>query len=110
LFDRLQLSIPTVTVEGSTTIIWLAGIQDLAVVDQLRVALAQATKSSAAAGRRVVVDLGGVTFIDSATTRTLIDATLTVPEAPHALTLRAPSACVRRMFDLCQRTDLLEAA
>jgi anti-anti-sigma factor len=109
LFDRLQLSIPTVTEEGSTTIIWLAGIQDLAVVDQLRAALAQATRSSAA-GRRIVVDLGGVTFIDSATTRTLIDATLTVPEAPHALTLRSPSACVRRMFDLCQRTDLLEAA
>jgi anti-anti-sigma factor len=109
-FDQFSLPLPIVTVDDRSTIIWLAGEQDIAVVDALRTALTSALNSQTTHARApVVVDLRGVTFIDTTTARALIDATLTQPGATVAFTLRAPSQCVRRMFDLCGRTDLLEA-
>jgi anti-anti-sigma factor len=108
-FDRFPM--PIVTVDGHSTAVWLIGELDLAVVDALRDALIEATTSSKA-GRRpsVIVDLSGVTFIDTSTARVLIEATMMSSGTASPLTLRAPSRCVRRMFDLCGSGRLLDAA
>jgi anti-anti-sigma factor len=107
LFDRFTLPVPVVTVEGTTVVVWLAGEQDLAVVDALLAAVAAATKQAVST---VVVDLRGVTFIDISTTSALVDATLTQPGDSVSLTLRAPSPCVRRMLDLCGHPELIDIA
>ncbi len=109
-FDRLLLPAPIVTVDGHSTIIWLSGEQDLAVVEALRAALRTVALSPPADHEHVVVDLRGVTFIDSATVQALIDATLRQPGAAPTIILRAPSGRVRRMFDMCGRGDLLDTA
>jgi anti-anti-sigma regulatory factor len=57
-----------------------------------------------------VVDLRGVTFIDISTVRALTDAALVNRATDWALTLRAPSACVRRMLELCGRSEFLDVA
>jgi len=109
-FHRFQLTVPIVTVDGNETVIWLTGDQDFAVVEALRAAMTAATSSESVRPRQVVVDLRGVTFIDSPTARALIDAALTQPGASASLTLRAASPCVRRMLRICGRGDLLEVA
>lgn len=109
-FDRFMLPAPIVTVDGPSTIIWLAGEQDSGVVEALNAALVEALSSPVTEPSEVIVDLRGVTFIDSSTAGALIDATLRQPGSWLTLTLRAPSACVRRMFVMCGRSDLLDIA
>jgi anti-anti-sigma factor len=110
-FDRFLLPSPIVTIDESATIIWLAGDQDLAVVDALRAALVAASASFPTGRQRaVIVDLRDVTFIDTATARALINATRIPARTAHSLTLRAASVCVRRMLDICGQGDLLEVA
>jgi anti-anti-sigma factor len=110
-FDRFHLPVPFVTVDDHSTIIWLAGEQDVAVVDALRAALAAATSSPTDDHLRpVIVDLRGVTFMDTTTAQALIDATATQRGTSPSLTLRSPSKSVRRMLDLCGHGDLLDIA
>ena len=105
-FDQFTLPVPRITSDGETTIIWLTGEQDLSVVGALRAAvLAEQSRPAF-----VVVDLRGVTFIDISTVRALTDATLDGRTTEWALTLRAPSACVRRMLELCGRSEFLDVA
>ena len=108
-FDRFRLPVPVVTVEEHSTIIWLAGEQDLSVVEALRTALLEAASAATAERQSIVIDLRGVTFIDSSSARALIDATTEI-RSSLAVTLRAPSTCVRRMFDLCRGSGLLDTA
>jgi anti-anti-sigma factor len=58
----------------------------------------------------VIVDLRGVTFIDSTTARALVDATIAQADTSCPLTLRAPSKSVRRMLQLCGSGRLLDTA
>jgi len=110
-FDRFSLPVPAVTVDERATTIWLTGEQDIAVVEALHDALSAAQQSPPAnVPHLVVVDLRGVTFLDTSTARALIDATATTPGSPLTVTLRSPSECVRRMFDICGRADLLDTA
>jgi anti-anti-sigma factor len=106
LFDQFTLPVPRITSDGDTTIIWLSGEQDLAVVGALRAAM----RAESARPAFVVVDLRGVTFIDISTVRALTDAALESRTTQCPLTLRAPSACVRRMLELCGRSEFLDVA
>jgi anti-anti-sigma factor len=105
-FDQFTLPVPRITCEGDTTIIWLTGEQDLAVVGALRTAML----TERARPAFVVVDLRGVTFIDVSTVRALTDAVLDSRTTNWALTLRAPSSTVRRMLGLCGRTEFVAVA
>jgi anti-anti-sigma factor len=105
-FDRFTLQAPRITSEGDTTVIWLTGEQDVAVVEALRAAM----RIERGRPAFVVVDLRGVTFIDISTIRALTDAVLESRTTEWALTLRAPSPCVRRMLELCGRSELLDVA
>jgi anti-anti-sigma factor len=105
-FDQFTLPLPRITSEGDTTVIWLTGEQDLAVVGALRAVMF----AERARPAFVVIDLRGVTFIDISTVRALTDATLESRTTEWALTLRAPSACVRRMLELCGRSEFLDVA
>jgi anti-anti-sigma factor len=110
-FDRFSLPVPMVTVDDRSTTIWLTGEQDIAVVEALRDALSAEQQSpSADVAHVVVVDLRGVTFIDTSTAQALIDATVATAGSALAVTLRAPSECVRRMLAICGRADLLDTA
>lgn len=105
-FDLYTVQAPRITAEGDTTVIWLTGDQDVAVVEALRAAML------AERGRPafVVVDLRGVTFIDISTVQALTDAVLESRRTEWALTLRAPSLCVLRMLELCGRSELFDVA
>ena len=54
-----------------------------------------------------MIDLRNVTFIDSATLRVLVAAVEQHAQRPPPLALRAPSACVVRMFGICGQGHLL---
>lgn len=105
VFDRFTLPVPRITSEGDTTVIWLTGEQDFAVVEALRAAMVFERGRPA----YVVVDLRGVTFIDISTVRALTDAVLESRATEWAMTLRAPSVCVSRMLELCGRSEFLAA-
>jgi anti-sigma B factor antagonist len=71
----------------------VAGEIDLRTSPELREALADA---SAVEGSEVVIDLTGVTFIDSSGISELLRAS----NAGHRLRLRHPAASVRSLFEL----------
>ena len=71
----------------------VAGEIDLRTSPELREALADA---STVEGSELVIDLTGVTFIDSSGISELLRAS----NAGHRLTLRHPAASVRRLFAL----------
>ena len=71
----------------------VAGEIDLRTSPELREALADA---STVEGSELVIDLTGVTFIDSSGISELLRAS----NAGHRLTLRHPAASVRRLFEL----------
>jgi anti-anti-sigma factor len=104
--DQFTLPVPRITCQGDTTIIWLTGEQDLSVVGLLR----NAMLTERARPAFVVVDLRGVTFVDISTVRALTEAAVDSRATQWALTLRAPSPSVRRMLELCGRTEFLSVA
>lgn len=79
----------------------VAGEIDLRTCPELREAL---TDASAVEGSEVVIDLTGVTFIDSSGISELLRAS----NAGHRLTLRHPTASVRRLFELAGLDQIAE--
>ena len=53
----------------------------------------------------LVLDMGGVSFIDSSGLRTLIQARQMFPDDPHALQLRNPQASTTRLLELTGLAD-----
>jgi anti-anti-sigma factor len=93
--------------DGTRTAVWLDGEHDMATVGLLADALSKAIFIDDA---DLIVDLGGVTFIDAATIGVVIRARNIL--RPHArnLTMRRPQPCAARLLDLCGLTCLLDAA
>jgi anti-sigma B factor antagonist len=56
---------------------------------------------------RVALDLSGVTFIDSAGLRSILQGQQAVAAAGGALVVRAPSAPTRRLFEITGLDDVL---
>lgn len=56
----------------------------------------------------VVMDLRRVEFMDAATVGVIAWARVLLRARGQALTVRAPSPCVRRVLELCDLSDLIE--
>jgi anti-anti-sigma factor len=80
-------------------VVWLHGEHDIANVAPLREVLGGA---AAAAEADVVVDLADVEFISATTVGALAHARGLLREHSRDLVLRAPSACARRVLDVCE--------
>ena len=101
---------PPPTGEGpgaGPTVIWLWGEHDLSTDGALGATLAGAV---AGAGADVVLDLSEVKFMGVSTLRAIVRARELLRQRSRSLTLRAPSARVRRVIDACGWNDLLGAS
>ncbi len=90
--------------EGNRVVVWLHGDQDILTVDIVRDILAAELSAS---DDDVVVDLGEVTFIGSATLGAFVAARAAMRKRGRELTLRAPQRRTRRLLEVCGLTDLL---
>lgn len=79
-------------------IVAVHGELDLATVPQLATALEDATASDAA---RIVIDLAGITFIDSTGLRCLIEASASSRSNGDRLRFANPQGVVERLLKLC---------
>lgn len=86
--------------DGSVEVVRVAGEIDLETADQLAEAID-------ACHGLVVVDLGGVTFMDSSGLGTLIRARNRLVDEGGGLVVREVAANVRRLFEVTGLTDFL---
>ena len=91
-----------VTKSGDTSLVRLSGELDIASTGGLTEAL------SVMAGA-TVVDLSGLTFIDSSGVAALVRSQQQLTAKGHSLTLTRPSTSVSRVFEILGITFLLEA-
>ena len=97
-----RLTIEASTDEGGSTLT-LDGEVDPHTTEQLDAAVDEAL----AADPRLVLDLGGVTFIDSAGLRSLIRAQRRAVGSSGSLVLRAPRPSTLRVLEITGLTDEL---
>lgn len=97
-----RLTIESVTASDTSTLA-LSGEIDPQTTDQLDAAIDDALGSSA----HLVLDLAGVTFIDSAGLRSLIRAHRLTGESSGSLVLRAPRPSTLRVLEITGLTDEL---
>ena len=83
----------------------VGGDLDLASAPQLSAALAGVLRRGL--GARVVLDLGGVGFIDAAGLGCIVRAGNRLAGRGGALAVRRPSRRARRLFELCDLGELL---
>jgi anti-sigma B factor antagonist len=86
-------------------VVWVRGEQDISTAAAL-----SATLAAAVARDRgdLVVDLGGVRFMDASTIGVLVGARRHLRLLSRSLTVRSPSALARRLFGLCGLADLID--
>ncbi|MCB1016969.1 MAG: STAS domain-containing protein [Acidimicrobiales bacterium] len=89
--------------DGAGTILVLDGEVDPHTTEQLDGAIDEAFTADA----RLVLDLRGVTFIDSAGLRSLIRAQRRADDADGSLVLRAPRPSTLRVLEITGLTDEL---
>lgn len=87
------------------TVVWLRGEHDVSTVAALSEVMARAIALDDA---DVVVDLSEVQFMGAATVGVIIRAREFLRLRSRFLVLRSPSECVRRILDVCGRSDLLD--
>jgi anti-sigma B factor antagonist len=105
--DLLPLRVTTET-DGTTTVLRLAGELDLATADVLRFHLRQLLAGPAEDGvHRLVVDLGGLDFIDVSGLNALLEARSQLTALDGSLALRRPRPMVTRMLSLLGVEDQL---
>lgn len=97
-----RLTIESVAASDSSTLA-LSGEIDPQTTDQLDAAIDGALGTSA----HLVLDLAGVTFIDSAGLRSLIRAHRLTSESSGSLVLRAPRPSTLRVLEITGLTDEL---
>ncbi len=90
--------------DNGTASIALEGELDLANAPQLEERFAAI---EAGGSTRVVVDLGGLAFIDSTGLRVLLQADARARQQGHELTLRPGDAVVQRAFEVSGALDIL---
>jgi anti-anti-sigma factor len=87
------------------SVVWLGGDHDIATKDVLEAVLAEAVALDEPA---VVIDMSGVHFISAATIRVIVGARNVLARRGRSLVLRGPPPFVRRVFDACGLSSLLE--
>jgi len=88
---------------GEPTVVWLGGEHDITTAFTLADTLADAIGR----GQDVTVDLSAVTFMGGTAIGVLVRAERILSDRSRALRLRAPSACARRLIDVCGLTGLV---
>jgi anti-anti-sigma factor len=91
--------------EGSQLVIAIVGEIDLANADQLGELLSQVVFDTDTC---VVLDIGGVSFIDSSFLRAVIVSANALAEQGTDLKVRNPTEQARRVFETTNLTHLLE--
>jgi anti-anti-sigma factor len=96
-------------VEDGALSIALAGELDLSGAAQMEASLAEAERSLAEGGkaRRLVIDLGRLTFLDSTGLRLLLQADMRAREGGYELVLRPGGPSVQRVFEVTGALDVL---
>jgi anti-sigma B factor antagonist len=98
--DEFQVAVDR---EGELAVVRPQGELDLATVGRLADALAPLREQ----GTAVLLDLDGLTFIDSSGLRLLLTATAAAQDAGQPLTLRGGQPNVARTLELCGVLDHL---
>ncbi len=93
-----------ITEDADEVLIVAAGEIDVASCERLHEAIVPHP------GRRVVLDLAAVTFMDSAGIGTLVHAQQVLDLQGGSLTVRDPSEATRRVFELTGLTSVLLGA
>jgi anti-sigma B factor antagonist len=88
---------------GSTVHLYVRGELDMGTRAKVESALSRAEDSNATV---IVLDLGGLTFMDSSGLHVALDARHRAREKGHTLVLHDGSAMVRRIFELTGTADL----
>jgi anti-sigma B factor antagonist len=91
-------------VEDGTVSITLGGELDLAGAARMEAHLASSERESPT---RVVIDLGGLAFIDSTGLRLLLQADARAREQGYELVLRPGDPSVQRVFEVTGALDVL---
>lgn len=90
--------------DADAVVVVLAGELDLAVAKKVRAALGQAMGDPRP---RLIVDLSGLTFIDSSGLHIILDAYRRCRTARPTLTIRPGPPNVQRVFELTNTLDYL---
>lgn len=104
----VSLSPPVRAARGKVrerTVVWVRGEQDIATRPELSDAIARATARD---GADIFVGLSAVTFMDASTIGAIVGGQNLLQSRSRALNVRAPSACARRLLDLCDLSSLCE--
>jgi anti-sigma B factor antagonist len=98
---------PGPAASDNRTVVVIRGEHDITTVDLLTETMGQAM---ALDDVDLVIDLSGVEFMDASTVGTLVGARNLLRARARALTLAVPSIPARRILELCDLADLIEAA
>lgn len=98
---------PNASIErgGARTVAWLRGEHDLSTVAELSGVMGAAI---ALDDSDLVIDMSDVEFVDAAIVGVIVRARVLLRSRSRSLTVRAPSRCARRIFELCGLSHLLE--
>jgi anti-anti-sigma factor len=102
--SSFRVSLPGAGHEIHPTVVWLQGDQDIATDGELWRVLACAIAANDAA---IVVDLSEVELMSASTLGVIVKARVLLREQSRSLTVRYPSAFVRRIIGICGLDDLL---
>jgi anti-anti-sigma factor len=89
---------------GDEQVITLRGDLDLATAGDLERELARVEASGVGS---ILIDLSGLSFMDSTGIRLMLDADASAREGSHSLSLRRGPIAVQRVFELTGLVDLL---
>lgn len=101
--DPLHLAVAVVD-EGRWIVAHVSGEVDVATCGRLR----DAIEPHLGPGQRIVLDLSGVTFMDSSCLAVLEQARTTLTVDGGSLILRNPSSAARRLLSIARITELFE--
>ncbi|MGD9701343.1 MAG: STAS domain-containing protein [Acidimicrobiia bacterium] len=87
--------------EGTPALLVLTGELDVSAADVLTSSLEQVDRTA----RGLILDMAGVSFIDSSGLRTLIQARQMFRDEPDSVTIRNPQPTTTRLLELTGLTD-----
>lgn len=88
--------------EGGATVVWIEGDLDVATSSELEAAL-----ESVDAGKRIVVDLSGCTFLDSSALRVLVHAARAAETAGGTVALVTQDLGILRVLAIAKVDSVL---
>jgi anti-anti-sigma factor len=91
--------------EADCTVVWLRGEHDISTTEALSLTVARAIAHDDAA---LVIDLSEAQFVSVATIGVIVRTREFLRLRSRSLTVRSASTFVRRVFDVCGLSDLLD--